>query len=124
MGPLPLSPLRTVAFTALFDRKAAALLTPEQIAALTNAVAVAPESGDLIPESGGLRKVRVAARGQGKRGGARAIYYAGLEGGPIYMITIYGKDEKANLTKEDLRIFRRVIDAIRAEHVRSKGKGL
>jgi hypothetical protein len=72
-----------------------------------------PEKGDLIPNSGGLRKVRMSIENIGKRGGARVIYlYLSLKG-RIYLITAYKKTNKENLTPDDLKIFRQLIKVLK-----------
>jgi mRNA-degrading endonuclease RelE of RelBE toxin-antitoxin system len=68
-----------------------------------------PEMGDLIPGTGGFRKLRWAdiRRGKGRRGGLRIIYYYLLSDHQIWLMTLYGKDEASDLTgkqKKDLRI--------------------
>lgn len=57
---------------------------------------------DLIPGAGGMRKLRWAASGRGKSGGARVITYWHCEGCPIYLITIYLKNERANLSRAEI----------------------
>jgi len=69
-----------------------------------------PDSGDLIVGSGGLRKIRWRARGQGKRGGLRVIYYWADSRGYIYMVTIYSKKEKQDLTQEEIETLRKTIE--------------
>jgi hypothetical protein len=64
-------------------------------------LAANPESGDVIPETGGVRKARWALPGKGKRGGARAIYYLHSQQLPLFLLAAYGKNEKANLTKDE-----------------------
>jgi len=61
------------------------------------------QSGDEIPGTGGVRKVRFAARGNGKSGGVRVIYYFYDEENPLYAIFLYGKNEQANLTPQQKR---------------------
>ncbi len=63
----------------------------------------APERGDVMPGCGGLRKYRIAdpRRGKGKRGGARVIYLYVPEASVIYLITVYGKDQKDDLSAND-----------------------
>ena len=62
-----------------------------------------PKQGDVIQGTGGLRKIRVASKGKGKRGGSRVIYYFLDEKRRFYLLTIYGKNEMADLIKSKLR---------------------
>lgn len=71
----------TVAETAEFQRDADVILTADERLAFCAFIAANPEAGDVIPGSGGCRKVRWAASGRGKRGGARVIYYNQLDEG-------------------------------------------
>jgi hypothetical protein len=66
-------------------------------------LALHPESGDEIPGTGGVRKVRFAAKGKGKSGGVRVIYYFFDADNPLYAILLYGKNEQVNLTPEQKR---------------------
>lgn len=59
-----------------------------------------PEEGDEIPGTGGLRKLRWAGKGKGKRGGLRVIYYFYNETAPVFLLTVYGKDAQEDLTSE------------------------
>jgi len=61
--------------TSVFTRQVLELLTDEEYAGFQSELAANPLAGDVIEGTGGLRKVRVAAKGRGKRGGARVIYY-------------------------------------------------
>ena len=65
-----------------------------------------PEKGDKIPQSGGLRKLRVSVGGKGKRGGARVIYLYIIAGSEIYLLHIYKKARKENLTSAELKTLR------------------
>ncbi|MDA7746337.1 type II toxin-antitoxin system RelE/ParE family toxin [Psychromonas sp.] len=70
-----------------------------------------PKQGDVIQGTGGLRKIRVASKGKGKRGGSRVIYYFLDEKRRFYLLTIYGKSEMSDLTadqKKQLKIFMEV----------------
>ncbi|AOJ10011.1 transcriptional regulator [Burkholderia mayonis] len=69
-----------------------------------------PLAGDVIPGTGGLRKVRWGRSGSGKRGGARAIYYNVLDNGVIWLIVAYAKAEYDNLPTHILNQLREVID--------------
>jgi hypothetical protein len=85
----------TVVETPAFARRAEKLLTKEEYEELIFALAAHPEAGDEIPGTGGVRKVRFAARGKGKSGGVRAIYYFYDQDCPLYAIFLYGKNEQA-----------------------------
>jgi len=76
-----------------------------------------PEAGNLDPDTGGLRKVRMAdpGRGKGKRGGAR-VHYLWLPGvAVVYLIYVYGKGERSTLSPAQKRQLRTVVQAIKAE---------
>ena len=64
-------------------------------------VAADPECGDLIQGTRGFRKVRVSRSGMGKRGGARVIYILRNQHFPIFLIAVYAKNEKENLTMQE-----------------------
>ena len=93
----------TVIETSAFARRAEKLLTTEEHEELLLFLALHPKSGDEIPGTGGVRKVRFAARGKGKSGGVRVIYYFYDEENPLYAIFLYGKNEQANLTPDQKR---------------------
>ena len=69
-----------------------------------------PELGDVIPGSGGIRKVRWGTRGRGKRGGVRVIYFVRNEAGVIWMLTIYAKNVAESIPVHLLRRIRREIE--------------
>ena len=92
-----------------FLAAAARLLTETQRADLVVHVACNPESGDVMAETGGVRKLRWAAKGKGKSGGVRVIYYYQNESLPIFMIDIFAKNEKANLSKAERNAMKKRI---------------
>lgn len=63
-----------------------------------------------MPGSGGVRKLRWAAEGRGKRGGMRVIYYLRLARGQIWMLTLYGKNLRENIPAHTLRAMKEVIE--------------
>jgi hypothetical protein len=104
--------LRTVVETPEFLTGARRVLTEGERVALINFVAENPAAGDLMKGTGGARKLRWAARGKGKSGGARAItFYAGQDV-PVFLMAIFGKDEKANLSKAERNELRDVLASI------------
>jgi mRNA-degrading endonuclease RelE of RelBE toxin-antitoxin system len=88
-------PPMTVVETPFFLRKAADLLADEEREELVGFVGANPEIGNVVPESGGVRKFRWAAKGKGKSGGIRVIYHFHNEGFPIFLLTVYAKNQKA-----------------------------
>jgi hypothetical protein len=68
-----------------------------------------PEAGAIIVGSGGLRKVRWALPGRGKRGGARMIYYFWVVKSRIYLLYAYSKSAKGDLTREQVKILARLM---------------
>jgi len=84
----------TVLETPFFIRKAAGLLTDGEREQMIAFVGANPEIGDVVPESGGVRKFRWAAQGKGKRGGVRVIYYFHNEAFPLFLLTVYAKSRK------------------------------
>jgi mRNA-degrading endonuclease RelE of RelBE toxin-antitoxin system len=108
----------TVVETPTFIRRAQRLLSDAERRQLIDYLAFNPTIGDVIPETGGVRKVRYAARGKGKRGGVRVIYYLLDEGTPLYALLIYGKDEQDNLTPDEKKIVRTFVEAIKAARKR------
>ncbi len=93
----------TIVETSAFARRAEKLLSAEEYEELIFSLALHPQSGDEIPGTGGVRKVRFAARGKGKSGGVRVIYYFFDEENPLYAIFLYGKNEQTNLTPKQKR---------------------
>jgi hypothetical protein len=104
----------TVVETSIFARRAEKLLSAEEREELLLYLAVNPEAGDEIPGTGGVRKVRFAAKGKGKSGGVRVIYYFFDEEHPLYAILLYGKNEQVNLTPDQMREFAAFASTIKA----------
>jgi hypothetical protein len=92
----------------LFTRLLPEYLTDEEYTQLQLYLANDPEAGDVIPGTGGFRKVRWGHRrhGQGKRGGLRVVYYLFLQENLIWLVTLYGKGEAADLTPAERRLLK------------------
>ncbi|MGB9028569.1 MAG: hypothetical protein WCC27_00505 [Acidobacteriaceae bacterium] len=88
-------------------------LNDEQYRALQTEPASHPEAGDVMPGTGGFRKIRCAdpARGKGRRGGLRVIYYYFEVDQQIWMMTIYGKNEAADLSAGEKRALKTAIES-------------
>jgi hypothetical protein len=94
----------------LFTRRVHEYLTDDEYAALQWALALRPEAGAVIPGSGGIRKLRWAGKGHGKRGGLRVIYYWRDRKGEIWLLTLYAKNEAENIPLHVLRELRKEIE--------------
>src|ERR1017187_1011834 len=92
--------LITVAETLPFLRQAASLWGEAEHDAFVNYIAANPEAGDVIPDSGGIRKVRWSRPGTGKRGGVRVIYFYHDSTMPLYLLLIYAKAQRENRSEE------------------------
>ena len=73
-------------------------------------LAANPEAGDVIPESGGCRKVRWSRAGTGKRGGVRVVYFTRLPAGEIWLLLVYAKAVRANIPGHLLKAIRKEIE--------------
>jgi mRNA-degrading endonuclease RelE of RelBE toxin-antitoxin system len=72
-------------------------------------VVIRPDAGDLIPGSGGLRKIRWGIQGRGKRGGVRVIYYWAVNQDRILMLLMYAKNVQDDLTVDQLKVLQRIV---------------
>jgi hypothetical protein len=98
-----------------YRRRADELLTADEQDAIVDLIAYEPTCGDVIPGTGGLRKVRVGHGGIGKRGGARVIYYFYNADHPVLLLAIYAKNEKSDLTAQDKKKFAALVKEITAQ---------
>lgn len=95
--------------TPTFTRLLAELLTDDDYTALQNVLVVNPERGDIIKGSGGIRKLRHALPGRGKSGGVRVIYYWLRDDSQIFMLLIYPKSKKDDLTDQETALLREFV---------------
>lgn len=102
-------PPMTVVETEEFLRKAKPLLSDAEREELVVFLGINPEAGKVVPQTGGVRKVRWGLAGRGKRGGARVIYYYHSERVPLFLLSAYAKNRKADLTSADRTAMRRMV---------------
>lgn len=96
-------------------------MTEEERAAVVTLIAQNPQAGEIMPGCGGARKLRVAKPGRGKSGGYRVItYYAGT-GVPVFLLTVFGKNEKASLTRDERNALARLTKVLAESCNRPRG---
>ncbi len=108
--------LHTVVETPEFQRRVRGLLTDAEREALIDHLAANPEAGDVMSATGGARKLRWATQGRGKRGGVRVITFYSGPLVPVFLLTVFGKGEKVNLTKAEQNAFRKVLGELVTEY--------
>jgi hypothetical protein len=113
--------LLTVIELTTFLRAAAKVWSDDEREAFVDYVAANPQAGDLIPETGGLRKVRWGRQSVGKRGGVRVIYYFYDLDMPLYLITVYAKSAREDLGPDEKRTLAAL--AVELKHLGRAGKG-
>lgn len=95
--------------TPVFTRRVREALGAEEYRGLQLALLLRPEAGAVIRGTGGLRKLRWAPEGRGKRGGVRVIYYWELERQTFYMLYVYAKNEQGDLTPAQGKLLARLV---------------
>ncbi len=98
-----------IAESSLFTRQIKGLLSDDEYAELQFILIQHPDLGDVIPHSGGIRKIRWAVPGSGKSGGLRIIYYWYTGGHQIRMLYVYKKGKQENLTDAQLAALRKIV---------------
>jgi hypothetical protein len=102
--------MHTIIETPTFEQDARKLWSEEERGAFCAWIAANPEAGDVIPGSGGCRKVRWSKSGSGKRGGVRVIYFSRFASGEIWLLVIYSKSTTENIPAHILKAVREVIE--------------
>jgi hypothetical protein len=96
--------------TPVFTKQVKALLSDEGYTAFQWYLALNPKAGDVVKDTGGLRKVRWSMQGTGKSGGVRVIYFHVAAQSQIRMLAIYSKGEKDDLSAEERKILRKMVE--------------
>ena len=106
--------MNTVVETNIFHLKAARIWTPQQYEEFVGYIAVNPHAGDVIPGSGGVRKIRWSKQGSGKRGGVRIIYFNNADE-ETWLLTMYAKNERENIPANELKRIKEAINGQKNE---------
>jgi len=93
--------MQTIVELPEFLRRSDRLFSAPERLSVINYLAAHPAAGDIMQGTGGIRKLRWAAHGKGKSGGVRVIYYFHNKSMPIFLLTLFGKGEKSNLSKSE-----------------------
>jgi hypothetical protein len=104
--------VQTVVETPTYLAIANKLFSEEERADIVALLAADPECGDVVRGTGGFRKVRVARKGMGKSGGARVVYIWRNERFPVFLITVFPKNEKENLSMAERNALKKRADSI------------
>lgn len=121
----PLQAPMTVCETEEFLARAEEVWSAEERAEFVDFIALHPEAGDLVPGAGGTRKVRWTKQGSGKRGGVRVIYYFYDTTVPLFLVTMFAKNQKSDLNpadKKGLAEFAKLVKDTIKDKRRAQGK--
>ncbi len=99
--------------TSEFTKHLRSHLDDDSYVALQMFLSAYPDTGDIIRGSGGIRKIRWRSKERGKRGGSRVIYYWHVAEDHIYLLTLYGKGVKDDLTPAERAAWRKVVEEIK-----------
>jgi hypothetical protein len=114
----------TVVEMPTFSADARRLPTEAERQEITDRLAYSPEEGVVIQGTGGIRKTRVGLAGRGKRGGGRVMYFYHDADMPLYLIALYAKNEKADLSAKDKALYRTLVqELVKAKKRRRAGGG-
>lgn len=98
-----------------FARRADRVMKARDKSDFINYIANNPEAGEIMQKTGGARKVRYARRGQGKSGSYRVLYYYHNSRNPLYLFTVFGKNESANISDAGKNGLKKIIQLLKKE---------
>jgi hypothetical protein len=107
--------------TFLADAKAAGV-TDGELEEIASIIASDPETGDIIPGTGGARKVRIGGRGKGKSGGYRVITYYAATDVPVFLLALVSKGQRADISQADRNVLRQILPTLADEYRKNTGK--
>ncbi|MEI8123192.1 MAG: type II toxin-antitoxin system RelE/ParE family toxin [bacterium] len=102
----------------IFTRRIMELLSDEEYREFQSELAANPDAGDVIPGLGGLRKIRLALPGRGKRGGARVLYLLFVRAETVFLLYAFTKGEFEDLPTDKRRVIRGLVEEIKKEFER------
>lgn len=108
--------LTTIVELPHYIRKAEKLLSSEERQAVVGYLASHPEAGVVLQGTGGIRKLRWGIGGRGKSGGVRLVYYYYDSSIPLFMITLFAKNERANLSRAERNDLSKLVDVLRSSY--------
>jgi hypothetical protein len=98
-----------------FNRQAKGILSSENISQLEEFLGRNPEAGNVIPASGGIRKLRWKRPGMGTRGGSRVIYFYFVTRETVYLMGVYAKSDKEDLSDDDKKRLQKKLGELKGE---------
>lgn len=104
--------MHSIAELPTYIRLVNKLLSEDESRDLIDCLADHPQAGDIMAGTGGVRKLRWHRGGQGKSGGVRVIYYYHDDHMPLYLLTIFAKGDKSNLTKSERNELADLVDIL------------
>jgi hypothetical protein len=105
-----ISPMHTFVELPVFTRYVADYLDDSELSELQKSLTHDPSQGVVVPGTGGVRKLRWSRRGMGKRGGLRILYYVQDSKGRIWLLTVYAKSARENVSVTTLNMLRELAD--------------
>lgn len=106
--------------TTAFQRRFRKLVGEAERTELRRELTENPRAGAVIPGSGGLRKLRWSRPGRGKRGGVRIVYYYFDTFGLLTLLAVFAKNEQSDLTPEEIKVLRKLVQQLRSELARNE----
>ena len=104
--------MQTIAELPEYVRRAEKLMNASERMDIIHYLAAHPKAGDLMEGTGGIRKLRWGRGAQGKSGGVRIIYYVHSERMPLYLLTLFAKNERANISKAQRNELAELVDVL------------
>ena len=101
-----MKPGQTVVETRRFEASVKGRMTAAEVDVLTELLSHDPEAGDVMKGTGGMRKLRFGTGDRGKSGGMRVVYYYYNTSAPVFLLRVYAKNEKTNLTQAERNALR------------------